>query len=67
MAFFSDEVETVFWESECFYLNIEKQQPEVFCVRKGVLRNFTKFTGKHVCQGLFFSKVAGVKSATLLK
>ena len=28
-------------------------------VRKGVLRNFTKFTGKHLCQSLFFNKVAG--------
>ena len=24
-------------------------RPEVFC-KKGVLRNFTKFTGKHLCQ-----------------
>ena len=24
-------------------------------VRKGVLRNFEKFTGKHLCQSLFFS------------
>ena len=23
---------------------------------KGVLRNFTKFTGKHICQSLFFNK-----------
>ena len=23
-------------------------------VRKGVLRNFAKFTGKHMCQSLFF-------------
>ena len=27
----------------------------------------TKFTGKHLCQSLFFSKVAGLRSATLLK
>ena len=27
--------------------------------KKGVLRNFEKFTGKHLCQGLFFHKVAG--------
>ena len=26
--------------------------PEVFC-KKGVLRNFAKFTGKHLCQSLF--------------
>ena len=24
--------------------------------KKGVLRNFTKFTGKRLCQGLFFNK-----------
>ena len=24
---------------------------------KGVLRNFAKFTGKHLCQSLFFNKV----------
>ena len=34
---------------------------------KGVLRIFAKFTGKHLCQGLFFNKVAGLRPATLLK
>ena len=29
-------------------------------VKKGVRRNFTKFTGKHLCQRLFFNKVAGL-------
>ena len=38
----------------------------MFC-KKGVLENFTKFTGKHLCQSLFFNKVAGLRSATLLK
>ena len=28
-------------------------------VRKGVLRHFTKFAGKHLCQSLFFNQVAG--------
>ena len=41
-------------------------RPEVFC-KKGVLRNFAKFTGKHLCQSLFFNKVAGLRPATLLK
>ena len=41
-------------------------RPEVFC-REGVLGNFTKFTGKHLCQSLFFNKVTGLRSATLLK
>ena len=36
-------------------------------VRRVVLRNFTKFTGKHLCQSLFLNKVAGLRSATLLK
>ena len=36
-------------------------------VRKGILRNFTKFTGKHLCQGLFFNIVVGPRPATLLK
>ena len=39
-------------------------RPEVFC-EKGVFRNFAKFTGKHLCQSLFFNKAAG--PATLLK
>ena len=40
--------------------------PEVFC-KKGVLRDFAKFTGMHLCQGLIFNKVAGLRSATLLE
>ena len=41
-------------------------RPEVFC-KKGVLRNFAKFTGKYLCQSLFVNKVAGKRLATLLK
>ena len=36
-------------------------------IKKSVLRNFVKFTGKHLCQSLFFDKVAGLRPATLLK
>ena len=39
---------------------------EVFC-KKGVLENFTKFTGKHLCQIIFLNKVASLRPATLLK
>ena len=28
-------------------------------MKKDVLRNFTKFTGKQLCQSIFFNKVAG--------
>ena len=37
-------------------------RPEGFC-KKGVLRNFAKFKGKHLCQSLFFNK----RPVTLLK
>ena len=36
-------------------------------MKEGVLRNFTKFTEKHLCQSLFFNKVADLRPATLLK
>ena len=30
-------------------------------IKKVVLRNFSKFTGKHLCQSLFLNKVAGLR------
>ena len=37
------------------------------CINQiGVLRNFAKFTGKHLFQNLFFNKVAGLRPATLI-
>ena len=36
-------------------------------VRKGVLRDFAKLTGKYLCQGLFFNKVAGLSLQLYLK
>ena len=39
---------------------------EVLC-EKGVLRNFAKFTGKHLCHSIFLNKVAGLRPTTLLK
>ena len=35
--------------------------------KKNVLRNLANFIPKHRCQSLFFNKVAGLRSATLLK
>ena len=36
-------------------------------IKKVVLKNFPKLTGKHQRQSLFFSKVSGFRPATLLK
>ena len=47
-------------------LNLKKEDQllrsshQRFPTKKGVLRNFAKFTGKHLCQCLFFNKVAGL-------
>ena len=41
-------------------------RPEGFC-KKGVLGNFIKFTGKHLCQSIFLNKVEGLRPSTLLK
>ena len=49
-----------------FFRTFRSSHPKVFC-KKVVLRNFTKFTGKHLCQSLFFNKVAGLRPACLLK
>ena len=38
-----------------------------YSVKKGVLRNFAKFIGKHLCKSLFFNKVASLRPATSLK
>ena len=55
----------IFDKNISFQLKDRSSHLEVFC-KKGVLRNFAKFTGKHLCQRLFFNKVAG-RLAPLLK
>ena len=35
--------------------------------KKGVLKNFTKFTGKNLCQGFFLIKLQACNFITLLK
>ena len=35
-------------------------------MKKGVLGNLTKFTGKHLSQSLFFNKIVGLRPAILL-
>ena len=38
---------------------IQKQPPVVF-LKKGVLKNFPKLTGKHQCQSLFFNRTLNI-------
>ena len=38
----------------------QNSRPEMFC-KKGVLRNFETFTEIHLCQGLSFNKVPGLR------
>ena len=52
-------------EIELKLCSCTSSRPEVFY--KGVLRNFAKSTGKHLCQSLFFNKAAGLRPVTLLK
>ena len=47
--------------------NIVRSSHQRCFVRNGAIRNFAKFTGKHLCQSLFFNKVASLSPATLLK
>ena len=44
---------------------MQKQPPEVFC-KKCFLRNFAKFTGKHLCKSLFLNKIAGLRQQNRL-
>ena len=39
------------------YSKIPRSSHQRCSMKKGLLRNFTKFTGKHLCQILFFNKV----------
>ena len=41
-----------------FFLKLRSSLTEVFC-KKVLLEISQKFTGKHLCQSLFFNKVAG--------
>ena len=49
----------LYCNSKCYFSSSEahwqKQSPEVF-YEKGVLTNFSKFTGKHLCQSHFFKR-----------
>ena len=45
-----------------FWAENRSSRSDVFC-KKVILRSFAKFTGKQLCQSLFFNKVAGLRPA----
>ena len=50
---------TYFFEKQKFYVRSSQRRCSV---KKDVLRNFAKFTGKHLYRSLFFNKVAGLSN-----
>ena len=51
----------VFWSSKIHIQNWKcRSSHQRYSVKKGALRNFWKFTRTHLCQSLFFNKVAGL-------
>ena len=52
---------------ENFQVFLHRSRHRRCSVKKDVLRNFAKFTGKHLRQSLFFKKIAALRPATLLK
>ena len=49
-------IQVIFATTKSIHFLNGSSRPEVLC-KKGVLRNFTKFTGKHLCQSLYFLKL----------
>ena len=46
-------------QNVAFFSNFNMQkQSSGGILQKGVLRNFAKLTGKHLCQSFFFNKVS---------
>ena len=54
---FSKVTQKDFANNKIFWNRIGRSRPEMLC-KKGVLRNFAKFTEKHLCHSLFFNKVS---------
>ena len=65
--FFSAESGIYCWQSHRYLLRTPLKTPlELFC-KKGVLRNFAKFIGKHLCWRLFLIELQEVCSFIKMK
>ena len=40
----------------CYLMDIKSNHPEKFC-KRGALKHFAKFIGKHLCRSLFLTKL----------
>ena len=73
--FFSAQSGIYCWRSHRFLLRtslktgvkLQMQPLELFCKKKGVLRNFANFIGKHKCWSLFLLGLQAFRPAALLK
>ena len=50
-----------------FEISFWKSSHRRCSIKKGVLRNFVKYIGKHLCQSSFFHKIAGLRPANFIK
>ena len=51
-------------ECQRLFLISRSSRVEVFC-EKRILKNFTKFPGKHLCRGLFFKRLSLVATSVI--
>ena len=64
----SDTSPGLWWCEDSFFFNYSYSKiHHRRSIKKDVLKNFVKFTRKHLCQSLFFHKVAGLRPAHLLR
>ena len=66
MRFSEDDIAKIMQTLDPDKAHGRSNRPEVF-YKKGALKNVAKFTEKHLCQSLFFNKVAGLRPAAFLK
>ena len=53
------------WVSDAIHISHYGSNHRKCFMEKRILKNFAKFTEKHLCQSLFFKKVAGLRGLQL--
>ena len=57
---------TVIWHYRETFFQLKRQPPKLFC-KKGILKNFAVFTGKHLCWSLFLIKMQSFRPVNIAK